>query len=95
MKAAVLSEVGGHLHVEEMPRPQPRAGEVLIKGNPLFSPILMAFWCTITDKAGSGWIYFLGLDQDRSKIGHQNASCNNSGRTMQAVFQKEIVEQAM
>jgi len=31
MKAAVLSEVGGYLRMEEIPRPQPRAGEVLIK----------------------------------------------------------------
>ena len=31
MKAAVLSEVGGHLILEEIPRPSPKAGEVLIK----------------------------------------------------------------
>lgn len=31
MKAAVLSEVGGPLRLEEIPRPQPRAGEVLVK----------------------------------------------------------------
>ena len=31
MKAAVLSEVGGHLRLEDIPRPQPRAGEVLVK----------------------------------------------------------------
>ena len=31
MKAAVLSEVGGHLILEDIPRPQPKAGEVLVK----------------------------------------------------------------
>ncbi|HJY85109.1 MAG TPA: zinc-binding dehydrogenase [Candidatus Binatia bacterium] len=31
MKAAVLSEVGGHLILEEIPRPSPKAGEVLVK----------------------------------------------------------------
>jgi S-(hydroxymethyl)glutathione dehydrogenase/alcohol dehydrogenase len=31
MKATVLSEVGGHLILEEIPRPSPKAGEVLIK----------------------------------------------------------------
>ena len=31
MKAAVLTEVGGHLQIEEIPRPRPKAGEVLIK----------------------------------------------------------------
>ena len=31
MKAAVLSEVGGHLTLEEIPRPSPKAGEVLVK----------------------------------------------------------------
>jgi S-(hydroxymethyl)glutathione dehydrogenase/alcohol dehydrogenase len=31
MKAAVLSEVGGHLSIEEIPRPHPKAGEVLVK----------------------------------------------------------------
>src|SRR6266540_680495 len=31
MKAAVLSEVGGHLILEEIPRPYPRVGEVLVK----------------------------------------------------------------
>ena len=31
MKAAVLSEVGGRLILEEIPRPSPKAGEVLIK----------------------------------------------------------------
>lgn len=31
MKAAVLAEVGGHLRLEDIPRPQPRAGEVLVK----------------------------------------------------------------
>jgi S-(hydroxymethyl)glutathione dehydrogenase/alcohol dehydrogenase len=31
MKAAVLSEVGGHLVIEEIPTPQPQAGEVLVK----------------------------------------------------------------
>jgi len=31
MKAAVLSTVGGHLAIEELPTPQPKAGEVLLK----------------------------------------------------------------
>jgi succinate semialdehyde reductase (NADPH) len=31
MKAAVLSEVGGHLTLEDIPRPSPKAGEVLVK----------------------------------------------------------------
>jgi succinate semialdehyde reductase (NADPH) len=31
MKAAVLSEVGGHLILEEIPQPSPKASEVLIK----------------------------------------------------------------
>ena len=31
MKAAVLTEVGGHLQLEEIPRPSPKAGEVLVK----------------------------------------------------------------
>ena len=31
MKAAVFSEVGGHLTIEEIPRPYPKAGEVLVK----------------------------------------------------------------
>jgi succinate semialdehyde reductase (NADPH) len=31
MKAAVLSEVGGHIAIEEIPKPSPKAGEVLIK----------------------------------------------------------------
>lgn len=31
MKAVVLSEVGGHLAIEEIPTPQPKAGEVLVK----------------------------------------------------------------
>lgn len=31
MKAAVLSQVGGHLSIEEIPTPQPQAGEVLVK----------------------------------------------------------------
>jgi len=31
MKAAVLLEVGGHLTLEEIPRPSPKAGEVLLK----------------------------------------------------------------
>ena len=31
MKAAVLTEVGGQLQIEEIPRPSPKAGEVLIK----------------------------------------------------------------
>lgn len=31
MKAVVLSEIGGHLALEELPRPRPRAGEVLLK----------------------------------------------------------------
>src|SRR5688500_19195693 len=31
MKAVVLSEVGGHLNVEDIPQPRPKAGEVLIK----------------------------------------------------------------
>ncbi|MCY4513927.1 MAG: alcohol dehydrogenase catalytic domain-containing protein, partial [Candidatus Tectomicrobia bacterium] len=31
MKAAVLSEVGGRLVVEDIPRPRPRAGEVLVR----------------------------------------------------------------
>lgn len=31
MKAIVLSEVGGHLIVEDIPRPQPKAGEILVK----------------------------------------------------------------
>jgi S-(hydroxymethyl)glutathione dehydrogenase/alcohol dehydrogenase len=31
MKAAVLSEVGGHLVIEDIPTPQPQAGEVLVK----------------------------------------------------------------
>ena len=31
MKAAVLSEVGGKLVVEDIPRPRPRAGEVLVR----------------------------------------------------------------
>jgi len=31
MKAAVLSEVGGYLILEEIPRPSPKAGEVLVK----------------------------------------------------------------
>src|SRR5215472_1282537 len=31
MKAAVLSEVGGCLTLEEIPRPSPKAGEALIK----------------------------------------------------------------
>jgi succinate semialdehyde reductase (NADPH) len=31
MHAAVLSEVGGHLAIEEIPIPQPKAGEVLVK----------------------------------------------------------------
>jgi succinate semialdehyde reductase (NADPH) len=31
MKAAVLAEVGGHLRLEEIPRPTPKAGEVLVQ----------------------------------------------------------------
>src|SRR3990170_4345732 len=31
MKAAVLSEIGGSLVIEDLPRPAPRAGEVLVK----------------------------------------------------------------
>ena len=31
MKAAILSEVGGRLSVEEIPTPRPKAGEVLLK----------------------------------------------------------------
>ena len=31
MKAAVLSEVGGKLVVEDIPRPRPRAGEILVR----------------------------------------------------------------
>jgi S-(hydroxymethyl)glutathione dehydrogenase/alcohol dehydrogenase len=31
MKAAVLSKVGGHLLLEEIPRPSPKTGEVLVK----------------------------------------------------------------
>lgn len=31
MKAAVFSQVGGNLRMEEIPRPQPRAGEVLVQ----------------------------------------------------------------
>jgi S-(hydroxymethyl)glutathione dehydrogenase/alcohol dehydrogenase len=31
MKAAILTEVGGHLQLEEIPRPSPQAGEVLVK----------------------------------------------------------------
>lgn len=31
MKAAVLSEVGGQLAIEDIPQPQPKAGEVLVK----------------------------------------------------------------
>jgi succinate semialdehyde reductase (NADPH) len=31
MQAIVLSEVGGQLTIEEIPRPQPKAGEVLVK----------------------------------------------------------------
>src|SRR3989337_4112880 len=31
MKAAVLSEIGGSLGIEALPRPEPRAGEVLVK----------------------------------------------------------------
>src|SRR3972149_3177578 len=31
MKAAVLSEIGGSLVIEDLPRPEPRAGEVLVK----------------------------------------------------------------
>src|SRR3970282_1785870 len=31
MKAAVLSEIGGSLVIENLPRPAPRAGEVLVK----------------------------------------------------------------
>jgi succinate semialdehyde reductase (NADPH) len=31
MKAVVLSEVGGHLALEEIPKPRPKAGEVLLK----------------------------------------------------------------
>ena len=31
MKAAVLSEIGGSLKIEDLPRPEPRAGEVLVK----------------------------------------------------------------
>ncbi len=31
MKAAVLSTVGGHLIIEELPQPQPKAGEVLVR----------------------------------------------------------------
>lgn len=31
MKAVVLSEIGGRLALEELPRPRPRAGEVLLK----------------------------------------------------------------
>jgi succinate semialdehyde reductase (NADPH) len=31
MQALVLSEVGGHLVVEELPTPQPKTGEVLVK----------------------------------------------------------------
>src|SRR6059036_3125590 len=31
MKAAVLSQIGGRLSLEEIPRPSPKAGEVLIK----------------------------------------------------------------
>ena len=31
MKAAILSEVGGRLRIEDIPRPQPKAGEVLVK----------------------------------------------------------------
>ncbi len=31
MKAAVFSQVGGNLRIEDIPRPQPRAGEVLVQ----------------------------------------------------------------
>ncbi len=31
MKAVILSEVGGQLTIEEIPRPQPKTGEVLVK----------------------------------------------------------------
>lgn len=31
MKAVVLSEVGGHLAIEEIPKPRPKTGEVLVK----------------------------------------------------------------
>ena len=31
MKAAVLSEVGGRLLIEDIPQPRPKAGEVLVK----------------------------------------------------------------
>jgi succinate semialdehyde reductase (NADPH) len=31
MKAAILSEIGGRLGIEEIPTPQPKAGEVLLK----------------------------------------------------------------
>jgi succinate semialdehyde reductase (NADPH) len=31
MQAVVLSEVGGHLAIEEIPTPQPKSGEVLVK----------------------------------------------------------------
>ena len=31
MKAAVLSMVGGPLAIEELPRPRPKAGEVLLR----------------------------------------------------------------
>ena len=31
MQALVLSEVGGHLVAEELPTPQPKAGEVLVQ----------------------------------------------------------------
>jgi S-(hydroxymethyl)glutathione dehydrogenase/alcohol dehydrogenase len=31
MKAAILSEVSGHLSLEEIPRPHPKSGEVLVK----------------------------------------------------------------
>jgi succinate semialdehyde reductase (NADPH) len=31
MKAVILSEVGGHLTLEDIPQPRPKAGEVLIK----------------------------------------------------------------
>src|SRR5215471_14648324 len=31
MRASILSEVGGHLTLEDIPRPSPKAGEVLVK----------------------------------------------------------------
>lgn len=66
MRAAVLHEFGGELHIEERPRPEPGAGEVLVDVARAFGPTVVG---VERDRSKLERLSELGLDAECAEAG--------------------------